>query len=220
MGKAPDSISPSATTNERFPAPGGREIIIPHEPGAGPVTAIRNLVLQSSLKELEMGGYFERYKTLIDPAVLHELTSNVGPAWIAADLALQHYKACDDLGLTTEEFLALGKRVGDRIQDATIVSPAKKARDASFDVWGTMRQFHRIWARIYVGGSVQVVKGGPKKLLLEQLGFPFNRYNYYRLATVATVRATYTSVGIRITQVKVASYDPKRNEVVIQAEWL
>jgi hypothetical protein len=197
-----------------------REILIPHDIAAGPVTAIRNMILQASLTELKTNGHYDRYTKLIDPSKLEQLTSSLAPGWIPIGLALAHYEACEDLNLSTDEFEAMGQQVGERVQDAMLVSLAKKVRDADFNLWAAVGPLHRMWPRLFQGGSVQVVKVAPKDKLLEERGFRLNRYNYYRHGHVAALRATYSALGARIVQLNVVSYNAARDEQVVHVGWL
>jgi hypothetical protein len=207
---ATDNATPSAET---------REIVTPHDPNAGPVTAIRNVVIQSSLAELKAHGHYERYTPLIAPDALEQLTANVGPGWVALQLALLHYEACDKLGLSPEQFSELGAGVGDRVQDTVLVSSAKKERPDNTDPWQFEGQLHRMWPRVFQGGSVQVVKLNAKCKLLEERGFVLTRYHYYRQAHLAALRAAHTALGTSVSLLKVDSYDALRDELVVRIAW-
>jgi hypothetical protein len=198
---------------------GTREIVIPHQPGVRPVTAVRNVLVQASLTQLKTLGHYERYTNLIAPRLLEELLSRLAPGWIPVELALAHYEACENLALRREEFDAMGAGVGDRVQDTLLVSPAKKAREADFDLWQAIHALHRVWPRVFQGGSVQVVKVGPKEMLVEEQGFVVSRYHYYRLSHVAALCAMYAALGTRVTLAKVASYDPASDELVVRVGW-
>jgi hypothetical protein len=206
----PESLGPS----ER------REIVIPHEREIRPVTAIRNVVIQSSLAQLQGAGYYERYVTLIDPKLLEELMASLAPGWTPIELAHAHYGACDKLGLTQEEHAKLGQRIGSRLQETALVSGAKKSRDADFDVWTEAGPLHRMWARLYQGGSCQVVKLGPKDQLVELRAFSLSRYRYYRNAQLAGIGAAYEALGVRFDALKIASYHPARDELSFRLTWL
>ena len=195
-----------------------REIIVPHSPDAGPVTAVRNVLIQSSLATLRANDYFERYEKLIAPSVLEQLQASVGPGWLPIALADAHYAACDSLMLTQEELAKLGSGVGARVQETTLVSSAKRSRPADFDLWSLGDALHRMWARNNRGGSVQVVKVGPCEKLLEMRGFSLTRHRYYRYATLAVIAACHEAVA-PISSVKIESYSPKSNELVVRVSW-
>jgi hypothetical protein len=198
----------------------GREIIIPHEREIRPCTAVRNVVIQSSIAQLQDAGYYDRYLSIIDPQVLKDLLSSFSPGWTPIELAQAHYAACDKLELTQEEQAALGQRIGSRLQETVLVSAAKRTRDSAFDLWTATGQLHRMWARLYQGGSVQVVKLGPKDKLVELRAFSLSRYRYYRNAQLAGIGAAYEALGARVEWLKVVSYNLARDELTFHFSWL
>jgi hypothetical protein len=217
LGSPRPSIPPESA--DRAVPFGTREIVIPHDRAAGPVTAVRNVLLQASLAELRAHGHYERYAKLIDPRVLEQLLSGLGPGWVPLDLAFAHYEACEKLCLTREEFAAMGDRVGDRVQDAVLVSLAKKVRENDFDLWLAVPALHRMWPRLFQGGSIQVVKLGPKEQLLEERGIVLNRFSYYRHGHVAALCASRGALGVRMTSAQVVSYAATTDEMVIRLAW-
>lgn len=204
-----------------LPAPAEtREILVPYDLSAGPLTAVRNVILQASLAQLRSNGHYERYSTLIAPFVLEQLLAmSLAPGWIPIELALAHYEACDNLMLTREQSTLQGQAVGESVHEMALVSPAKKTRDPSFDPWSVEGPLQRMWPRLFQGGSVQTVKVGPKAKLMEERGFRLNQYHYYRQAHLAAVTATHRSLGISELQTKVESYSPARDELVIRVSW-
>lgn len=202
------------------PAAETREILVPYDPSAGPVTAVRNVIIQASLTQLRSNGHFERYATLIDPAALEQLiTMSIAPGWIPIELALAHYEACDNLMLTREQFAVMGYAVGERVHETVLVSPAKKTRDPSFNAWNVEGPLQRMWPRLFQGGSVQTVKVGPKAKLMEERGFRLSQFHYYRQAHLSAVMATHLSLGSFEVQTKVESYSAARDELVIRVSW-
>ena len=123
-----------------------------------------------------------------------------------------------ELALSSEEIAALGGRVGGQLQGA-FVSSAKKAREKNFDLWSEIAPLHRVWGRIYQGGSVQIVKLGLKDQLTELRGFPLARYRHYRQSQNAAIATTFEGLGVHIETVKVASYNAQRGEMVIRITW-
>lgn len=197
-----------------------REILVPYDPAAGPVTAVRNVIIQESLNQLRTNQHFERYAKLIAADVLEQLIDlSLAPGWIPIELALAHYEACDNLMLTSEQFAVMGYAVGERVHGTMLVSSAKKARDPGYDPWSAEGALQRMWPRLFQGGSVQVVKLGPKAKLMEERGFRLNRYHYYRQAHLAAVMSTHSSLGIHDVQTKVESYSPARDELVVRVSW-
>jgi hypothetical protein len=197
-----------------------REIIIPHTPESGPVTAVKNVLLQSSLTQLQDHGYYDRYARLVDPKVLQELASSLGPGWIPVEIADAHYAACEALKLTTDEISRMGARVGGRVQETTLISAAKTRPNPDFDLWTeAIRPMHRVWARIYQGGSVQIVKLAPKVQQCQLLGFGLVRYRYFRQATLTAISTTHAAMGALIDSSKIMSFDPAQGELTVRLSW-
>ena len=51
----------------------GHEIIIPHDREIRPVSAVKNVVLQSSLAQLEKLGMYQRYEKVVEPGVIEAI---------------------------------------------------------------------------------------------------------------------------------------------------
>jgi hypothetical protein len=197
-----------------------RDILVPYDPEAGPVTAVRNVIIHSSLNQLRDQGHYERYSASIAANTLAQLNAlSIAPGWIPIDLALAHYEACDNLMLARDEFATMGLAVGERVHETVLVSAAKKVRGADYDPWSAMGALQRMWPRLFQGGSVQTVRIGPTAKLLEERGFRLNKFHYYRQGHVAAVLAAHRSLGTSDVQTKVESYSPSRDELVIRVSW-
>lgn len=216
MAKDPPR-GPPLSTSEEFET---NEIIVPHGADISPVTAVKIVVLQSSLTQLENGGHLDRYVRLVDPNVLERVRTSLASEWAPIEVAEAHYQACENLGLSDDELAELGRRVGDRLQATSLVSSAKKARESDFDFWSAGGSLHRMWARLYQGGSVQVVKVGSRAKVLELVGFRLGRYRYYRNAQLFALRAAHEALGARLESVRNLSYNAARDELRVRVAWL
>ena len=197
----------------------GREIVIPHVADIKPSTAVRNVLIQSSLAQLKDEGFYDRYLKHIDPRTLLELESSFGPGWMPIALAHAHYQACDAMGLTQEEIMRIGQRIGRRLQETTLIHSAKRNPTADFDLWEASGALHRGYARTYQGGSCQVVKLGPKDKLVELRGFVLSRYRYYRMAQLYGMGAAYERLGVKLETQKIVAYNPTADEVTFRFTW-
>lgn len=99
--------------------------------------------------------------------MLEDILARLDPGWLPVELAVAHYQALDPLNLSLEQIDTLAKNVGERIQNTVLVSAAKRTRDSDFDIWSEAPSFHRMWSRLYQGGSVQIRKLGPRQQLNE-----------------------------------------------------
>lgn len=195
-----------------------REIIFHHLPDFRRCSAVRNMVIQSSLAMLEEEGYYERYLELIDPKKLEELRT-IAPGWTPIALAHAHYQACDDLGLTQDEIARLGQRIGQKLHETTLVHSGKRKPGVDFDLWEATGALYRTYARTYEGGTLQVVKLGPKDKLLELKGFSLSRHRYYRIAQLHGIASAYQSFGVRLETVKIVNYNPTADELTFRFTW-
>lgn len=192
--------------------------MIAHEQDFEPLTAVRNTVVQASLGELRFAGYYERYAANVDPDVLAELLSNLAPSWVPIDLVDAHYRACDAMSLNAGELQRLGEAVGVRVRQTSIVVGSKPS-DEPVDVWSIVAQLHRAWKRVYLGGSVQIVKLGPKDELIELRGHSLYRYPYFRFGSLAAITAAHEAAGARIQSNRIVRYDALTHEIVLHLTW-
>lgn len=193
--------------------------MIPHEREIQPLSAIKHVVLQSSLTNLEAAGHLERYTRHAPTGLIDEIRGGLASAWTPIALAHAHYKACDALTLSTEELAQLGQRVGDKLQSTALVTTAKKARDEDYDIWTAAGALHRMWGRMYQGGSVQVAKLGAKEKLIELRGFTLMCYRHYRHATLAVLTAANAALGNQLQSIQIEGYREGRDELQIRMTW-
>jgi hypothetical protein len=147
-----------------------------------PLRALRSTVLQSSLESLKDAGHFDAYRAALDPRWVGPLLSAVAGAWVEADAAMAHYKACDTVRLSAEEQYQIGWAGGQKAKQSylgTVVKLASGAGAAS--PWTLMPHIHRVWPRIYQGTGLHIVRTGPKDVRIEVLGNPIlYETSYYR----------------------------------------
>jgi hypothetical protein len=202
--------------------PGGmaREIIVPRDPARGPLTAVRGILIQTSLTGLRDLGVFEDYRAHIDPAALETITANIGPSWLPLDVALAHYAACDSLDLSPEQLEQIGSRAGNRLQGGMLQLLAKTARQAGFTPWTALGAYARMGDRIFQGSSAQYVKVGPKDVDLEIEGNLLFRSSYFQRAFVAATRAAFLALGCRVTHVRVVRVEAGGAQAVTRISWV
>lgn len=194
-----------------------REIVIPHGEIV-PVSSVKHLLMQASLAQLERAGYLERYAACVDSEVLERLRAGLASEWSPIELAEAHYQACEMMGLSDDELTRLGQRVGDRLQQTSLVAPAVKD-GASGAVWASFGALYRIWARHYQGGSVQVERPAPNECVLELCGFKLTRFRYYRVGQLGVLRAAFEAIGAEVQSVRVLGYRAAQDEARISIVW-
>lgn len=192
---------------------------IKHDLTRGPVTAVKAMLLQFSLAQLENHGYLDRYVSSMGQDKLQHLRTLAAMDWVPVALVLEHYGACDQLCLTRAEVARIAGPVGADVERRSYVSHAKKARPDDFNLWTETPALHRMWGRLYQGGSVQVVRLGDHAWRFEQRGFPMNCFAYFRHGQLAVIESAVHSLGVVVRQHQVISYDAAIDELVMRMTW-
>jgi hypothetical protein len=196
------------------------EIIIAHASPLVDASHVRSTLLQSSLTFLKERGHYDRYLTILDPAHVEVITSTLAPTWLPIEMAVAHYAACDALELDDAERIAIGEAVGNKIQGTFMTTLVRTVRAAGVTPWTLLERFDRLWGRLFQGGSVQLVKVGPKDLTIELLAARVTRYEYFRTAFIGVVRAGFQLVGVRAAYVKHGSFQASADRFVLRAAWV
>lgn len=195
------------------------EVLVPHVRDYAAVTHVRSTLLQGSLGILKERGHFDGWSAAIDSAHRTTILEAVGPVWLPIEVGMAHYAACDALKLSQHELAAIGEAVGQRVLNTFLATITKAAQQAGMNPWTPVPYFGRAWSRMYLGGSAELRKVGPKDLEIEIRGLGLFRYAYARAAYTAQVRASLLLFGARVAYVNVARWLPASNELVLLAAW-
>jgi hypothetical protein len=196
------------------------EILIAHTRPLRAATHVRSTLIQSSVNMLKARGHFDSYVQLL-PEPYHEaILGTVAAAWMPIDVGIAHYRTCDALALSTEELLAIGEAVGDRIQGVFLKTLTQAVRGAGVNPWMILKRFDRLWARLVRGGSVQLVVAGPKDAAIEVLSSQLPHYQYFRTGFCGVVRAGFKLAGVEVVYVKVSRWDRGADRFVMRAAWV
>src|SRR5688572_27123859 len=100
----------SAGSEQNLTAP--RKLLLEfHSPAGSAVTQVRSTLLQSSLQTLREHGLFERYVALL-PKEYHEpILLTLAPSWLPVEVAMAHYRCCDQLSLDDTALQRFGETV-------------------------------------------------------------------------------------------------------------
>ncbi|MEY4514767.1 MAG: hypothetical protein RLZZ450_6889 [Pseudomonadota bacterium] len=196
------------------------EVIIPHADPIRPATQVRSTLIQSSLATLKTLGLYDRYLQHLDPAQRDEIVGAIAPQWLPIRVGVAHYSACDALALGGQELLAIGESVGDRMQGAFMETLTRAARNLGVTPWLLLKRFDVLWGRLLQGGSIELVKVGPKDLTIEVRSAKLPQFVYFRTAFCGVVRAGFKYVGVRTAYVRVSSWDERADRFVMRAAWV
>jgi hypothetical protein len=197
-----------------------REVIIEHPPRQSqlrPVTRVRSTIVTSALSALKERGHYERWLSLVDPKSRELLVTAVAGAWLPLDLLLDHYAACDALGLSHDECVTLGSSVGARMHGSVLHAVRSLAATAGVTPWTAAARYDAFWMRLFDGGGFRITKVGPKDGLNEYFQVPLARFAYFRSAFCG-VSLVGTSLFTTKAYVRVVSVS--KDAFTIRTSWV
>ncbi|HEY1694100.1 MAG TPA: hypothetical protein VGG39_18155 [Polyangiaceae bacterium] len=153
-----------------------------HRERIPPVARVRSTMVISSLRGLRERGLLDAYRVRLPEAFHEPILGAVVGAWLGLDVATAHYSACDALGLTVPEQVSMGASVGDAINGTFLGTVVRMARGAGVTPWLVLKQYARLWDRIFDGGDVEIDKLGPKEALIQMHGLSLFSIPYIRVA--------------------------------------
>jgi len=166
--------------------PGTGEIVLPFSgppEKLGVATRIRTTLLVSSLQSLRRRGSFDPYMHLLSQEHHMTVNSMIAGQWVPMAVGLAHYEACQALGISQPEVVAIGREVGDKIHGTFLATMVRMAGQVGATPWTAMSFVGRLYDRLFQGGGgVTVIKLGPKDARVVFVGMPVARVPYYRMA--------------------------------------
>jgi hypothetical protein len=160
-----------------------------HAPEGPVVTHVRSTLLSSSLQMMRELGYFDRYVALMPKAACETILLTLAPTWLPVALADAHYAACDGLALSASETDFVGQAVATRFMGSLLQTFVRSSRNVGGSPWVPIKQYGRLWSRIWQGGSVLVTEVGPKDAVIESRGLTVAKYPYFSAAYMGVIRS-------------------------------
>jgi len=196
------------------------ELLSEHESASGPiVTQVRGALIVSSLQTLRELDFMNRYLGHL-PKVHHdEVLFALASSWLSADVALAHYGACEAMALGDRDLDAIGQHVSKRIMGTFLGTLLRSSRNLGAGATPVvpLRQYHRLWDRLLVGGGCTVRTSGMKDAYIESRGVPMFRYRYFRIAYMGLIRGAGLMFAKAVyTRVRKATND----SLSIDASWV
>jgi hypothetical protein len=158
------------------------EVIVPLPGHVTPARHARSTVLIGSVSSIRELGRFDEYLSHLPLAHQETLLGAVAGTWIAIDVALAHYEACDALHFSVDQQVQNGRVTFEKNRGTILGTIVKLAREGGVSPWNVLPLFQRFWDRSYDGGGVRVVKLGPKEARLELVAVRIVDSRYYRNA--------------------------------------
>src|SRR5438105_14521143 len=106
------------------------------------VSEVRSTLIVSAIQTLRARGLYERYMAQLPPAVRSEVQSLIAGAWLPIELALEHYRAMDRLGLDAVTVEAIGGEVGERANKSMLSIVVRLSREAGVTPWTALAPSH------------------------------------------------------------------------------
>lgn len=214
-GRTPSGALPSLVVRRNE-----GELILDYPKPLEPVTAIRSTLITSSTTSLRERGLFERYDALQISPHRDKILNAVAGEWLPLEVALAHYRACDALGLSESEQLAIGKDVSRRIHETFLNLVVKAARGVGMTPWILLPRGNTMNSRLCIGGGVRIWKLAEKSVRVELAHMPQLAIPYVRNGLVGLYAAAIELLAENVTAriVKSESFDPARL-VVLRIDW-
>lgn len=166
------------------------KVVLDYQAPEGPVaTHVRSTLLSSSLQTIRELGHFDRYVALMPKDACETILLTLAPTWLPVALADIHYAACEGLGLSADETDLVGQAVATRFMGTFLQTFVRSSRNVGGSPWVPIKQYGRLWSRIWQGGGVFVTELGPKDALIESRGLPLAKYRYFSTAYMGVIRS-------------------------------
>lgn len=132
------------------------------------MAAVRGSVFVLDWGWLRDNVMFDRYADALGES--RSLLDATSGEWIEMDRALEHYRALDSLGFTTNEAAEVGRTVGPRVHGAVLRTLVRLAGTLGVGPWAAVRQAPKLWDRSFRGGAIAAFKTGERsgRLALRQ----------------------------------------------------
>ncbi|MFT3925827.1 MAG: hypothetical protein QM778_25010 [Myxococcales bacterium] len=188
-----------------------------------PLRSVRSTLIQSSITALRNHGHQERYLARLNdlsPEHRERIVGSLAPEWLPVNVALAHYEACDELGLSENEVAGLGEEVGERVQGTFMGTLLRGARSIGLTPWTPIGQLPRLWDRVFQGGGIGVTKRGPTDALIELREMTLARTAYFRSAVRGVFMAGIKVCGGRQVTVREFESPSPGTRLQLRAEWV
>jgi hypothetical protein len=164
-----------------------------------PATEFRSTWVVSSLEGLRAHGHFDRYQALLR-SHHDEVLNCVAGAWLPMKAVRAHYAACEALSLSTEE-VARMSREGGAVRRAWHSNIIAAAQRPGAEIWGILKQLHKLWLRGSNGGAAAVFQLGPKRARVEYVGCELFDIPYFRdaVGAVLLILGSHLCPTLRVT---------------------
>lgn len=156
------------------------EVILPLDTRAPLATEFRSTWLAGSIRALRTRGLYETYLGHLSKPTAEIIVGAVAGMWLPISVAIEHYEACEQLGLSVEQQIEIGREVTNLAHGTVLDTFVKLATGLGATPWTVLSQIDRLWKRVWIGGSVGLTRLGPKDARIEIVQWGCSRVPYCR----------------------------------------
>ena len=170
-----------------MPLPGPRQAI-------PPATGFRSTWVVSSRESLRLAGLEERY---LENLREHrdEVLGCSPNGWLPMRVARAHYRACDGIGLTGPEVVAVVRGMQGAKRKSWHTKFVLGAGSPKGTPWEFLSRIDRLWLASANGGAMAVFRVGSKHARIECTGCELFDIGYFRQAMRTVYLATLEHFG-------------------------
>jgi hypothetical protein len=143
---------------------------------------VRSTLLLSSYATMRELGHADAYLANLPSRYHPMILETVVGTWVPIEVGIAHYTTCDTLRLSTEQQIAMGRRVGDRIQGTILGTVVRMAKEAGVTPLTVLPHWQRFWNRVFDGGGLYANKLGPKEVEMGLRSVVLADCPYFRIA--------------------------------------
>jgi len=147
-----------------------------------PLRRVRSTVLVASYKMVHAMGRDDDYRAALPPEHHAAIFEAVAGTWVDVPVAMAHYHACDELGLTGEEQVDVGRTVGRQLRGTLAGTIVHMSKEMGVEPWTVIPTMPRVWNRAFDGSALKGWKLGPKEARFDVVGLPLVDVRYFRNA--------------------------------------
>ncbi len=143
------------------------------------MTAVRSTIVCASLLGLADEGLKAAYLEKLPSEHHAAIGALTAGQWMPVDLAVEHYRACEQLAVDDESIERMFRSADARLRGTIISTIASLTSVGGVKPWLLLGHHARVWERLFQGGGVRVARLGPQVAQVEARGLPLLRVPYF-----------------------------------------
>jgi hypothetical protein len=184
-----------------------------------PVTLVRGTLLVASREQVGALGLHGRYEAALSVAANHQLAELIAASWVPVGLALEHFRAIDQLELPLDVVEKATGAVAAKLQGSVLRTVAKVVQASGASPLSIVRTVGMLWGRTFQGGAIEVQSTGPREGLVRLLGSPLLASRYHRTGVRVHVQRASDLFSSQAT-VREQSYKGAAQELTLRVQWV